>query len=735
MLDRDLELREFFARKWKLLRVHSYVPTTGMCSCGDITCTSVGKHPMTRRGVWDAKAYTCAEEIGHCNIGVACGTDVVVLDIDERNGGLEKLAELETKHGKLPSTWVCATGGGGLHYYFAPTKEHHRPGNALKSEGVELKGVGNYVLAPTSLHASNRFYEWDTSPENCELAPLPTWIENVCESKFDINKESSSTLLEHYLESDLEDALCFINSDCSYVDWIKVGMALKASGFSIDLWDRWSSASKKYPGRSQIERKWASFHGESVTAASVFYLAKEHGWEPKKVECLLIKKEEAPTDELLSGACVEDLSAGALEGMRLINFPPGTAGTLAEVIEASALHCHRQFAIASALSILSALVQGSYSSPYRKGYLGSYMLLIAGASAGKEHYSSRVTSVIRSICPQLVMGVPQSPQALRADLHECNSRVVVMDEGLRWLQGNSESKSQLEKNLVSDIMSIWGMSAPLLPALATKKKADRSPEIEWPHLSIIGCGTTEKLETLLRTSPAFVEDGTLSRFDFIVSDYSTSQGLLNRPEWYLGPDLERALRTINQTVQHKDEINAADETKLDRTVYGVPQPVQWCDEVARQWESAAMEWIGKSQCEDKLAASVWNRAAEKALRVASCLAVVDSPVNPWILEEHMTWALEWQTRVASQVAQLVVEKVGQSDQQLAERAIVSSLEKGVTTLGQMKALHRCLSRLEHRVVLAAIDSLIASGAIERSSGRKSGSIKLTLVKEHLPSRT
>ena len=54
----------------------------------------------------------------------------MVLDVDPRNGGSESLEKLLSRYHELPDTLVCATGGGGWHYYF------QYPGPGL----VQLKG-------------------------------------------------------------------------------------------------------------------------------------------------------------------------------------------------------------------------------------------------------------------------------------------------------------------------------------------------------------------------------------------------------------------------------------------------------------------------------------------------------------------------------------------------------------------------------------------------------------------
>ncbi len=52
--------------------------------------------------------------------------------------------------------------------------------------------------------------------------------------------------------------LAQIDPDIGRDDWIKLGMALHASGWqeSFDLWDGWSSRGQKYPGHSDLWHRW-----------------------------------------------------------------------------------------------------------------------------------------------------------------------------------------------------------------------------------------------------------------------------------------------------------------------------------------------------------------------------------------------------------------------------------------------------------------------------------------------
>ena len=78
------------------------------------------KVPMTRHGVKDAtNDFATFQRLtpvsGEYNIGLATGSasNVIVFDVDPRNGGLRAFMDLSKRFGPLPNTLICETGGGG----------------------------------------------------------------------------------------------------------------------------------------------------------------------------------------------------------------------------------------------------------------------------------------------------------------------------------------------------------------------------------------------------------------------------------------------------------------------------------------------------------------------------------------------------------------------------------------------------------------------------------------------
>jgi hypothetical protein len=103
---------------------------------------------------------------------------VIVLDVDPRDSGDESLERLQREHGGLPLTWRVLTGGGGEHIYFAAPQSEIRNSAGRLGPGLDIRGIGGYVVAAPSLHISGRSYAWsvDHHPDHVPLAPMPNWL-------------------------------------------------------------------------------------------------------------------------------------------------------------------------------------------------------------------------------------------------------------------------------------------------------------------------------------------------------------------------------------------------------------------------------------------------------------------------------------------------------------------------------------------------------------------------------
>jgi archaellum biogenesis ATPase FlaH len=104
------------------------------------------------------------------NIGIVTGkiSGIVVVDLDSEE------AVKFSKENNFPITPTVRTGKG-YHMYFAYPKDRD-VGNFQKRDdlpGIDLRGEGGYVVAPPSIHASGKKYEWMGEGLEIPFAELP----------------------------------------------------------------------------------------------------------------------------------------------------------------------------------------------------------------------------------------------------------------------------------------------------------------------------------------------------------------------------------------------------------------------------------------------------------------------------------------------------------------------------------------------------------------------------------
>lgn len=172
------EALRYTALGWKVYPVWGI--QDGKCLCGGLPNCKPGKHPWGKAVQHGGKDATCDTAklkswfVGKfVNVGIRVD-EFIVLDVENRNSGMELLAAWEQQHGKMPTTPTAESRSGGRHFYFK------RPGNLPEKEklpiasGAELL-VGGDVIAPPSNHYTGGKYRWLVEPET-PLAEIPVWL-------------------------------------------------------------------------------------------------------------------------------------------------------------------------------------------------------------------------------------------------------------------------------------------------------------------------------------------------------------------------------------------------------------------------------------------------------------------------------------------------------------------------------------------------------------------------------
>jgi hypothetical protein len=288
----DAALR-YAALGWAVFPVHGVVD--GRCACNRKRCTSPAKHPVTKNGFKDAtededQIRRWWTQRPNANVAVATGScsGLWVLDVDVKHDGVANWARLRADRSLEGAEQ--RTGSGGSHLLFAWDSNLDVRNRTAVLPGIDVRGTDGYAIVAPSLHVSGQRYEWLRDPTEHPPQLAPTWLlELVCgeathtvESR--TTEDAASPPTELRVES-IKSALSALDADCDREQWIRVGMALhstRAGETAFGLWNAWSATgTAKYPGEPELRRQWSSFKSSKskrVALATVFHLAKEHGW-------------------------------------------------------------------------------------------------------------------------------------------------------------------------------------------------------------------------------------------------------------------------------------------------------------------------------------------------------------------------------------------------------------------------------------------------------------------------
>jgi hypothetical protein len=172
----------YAARGWRIFPLHGVI--NAVCTCGRPDCPSPGKHPLVRRGLYDA---TTDEVVirswwrgwRRANVGLVTGAQsgiaVVDVDLPTAFASLDRLIDAG-----ISRTLTALTGGGGVHLFYRCADSSlgnsagRLPGLEGDLPGVDLRANGGYVVAPPSVHRGGSRYVW--LDRGRELAPAPSWL-------------------------------------------------------------------------------------------------------------------------------------------------------------------------------------------------------------------------------------------------------------------------------------------------------------------------------------------------------------------------------------------------------------------------------------------------------------------------------------------------------------------------------------------------------------------------------
>lgn len=376
-----MNYRDFIDAGIPIFPLHPIVD--GLCSCGDPECLAIGKHPIVQgwqyTPIWSDEQLECIEEMGQLDTGYGVlVAGLLVVDVDERNGGVDALARLPA----LQSSGLIirtGSGGGSRHFYFkAP------PGVSLVSHLVEFKGIdfksSGYVVGPGSLHASGGTYEI-VDGDVMEIGPAPQALIDLLTQPERHRAEYNGELVDVSQEEIREMLAAIPNDAADYEIYIRIGMAVHhaTGGTGLGLWEEWAQKSDKYKssGRrsSSLEKRWHSFGKASnpVTLGTLAHYAEEGGWHAPVTFTPAIEY-EMPEDRELPFS---------VDGLDLLR-PPGFVGDVTRWINDQCRFPRENLAVATALVSVGNVCGLRYEDDVTGVTANMFAFCVAASSTGKE---------------------------------------------------------------------------------------------------------------------------------------------------------------------------------------------------------------------------------------------------------------------------------------------------------------------------------------------------------------
>ena len=365
-----------------------------VCECGNPKCEAFFKHPRAknwqRTPLWDDEQMDAIEDAGFFDsgYGVLCKT-LLVVDVDVRNGGEASYAKLVEAIPEVAAAGLIVKSGrgdGGRHLYFRLDNPPAMMSHHDDYPGLDFKSSG-FVVGPGSMHAAgNRYAIAYGSIDDIEDAPeaLVDMLRKPDRHRASI--EGRSVDVSH---ADIADMLRYVDADCPYDTWIRIGMAVHhATGGTGDaVWDAWSATGSKYDS-DVMESHWHSFGraANPVTLGTLVHHAEQGGWLMPVTFGDAVEVEPEDGDETISS------------NISNVNFsparPPGYVGEIAAWIESQNRRPREKASVGAALWVTSCLF-ANWTDDIDNVNLNLMAFIVAGSGSGKDSIQKAATRMLR----------------------------------------------------------------------------------------------------------------------------------------------------------------------------------------------------------------------------------------------------------------------------------------------------------------------------------------------------
>lgn len=639
-----LQWAEFYIQRgWRLFPVHGASIEDG-CTCGDKMCRNAGKHPANKNGFKGASSEDFVVrnwfEAGDRNIGLATGkaSGVFALDVDGPEGE-RTLKALQEEHGRLPATLVSSTGRGEHHFFNVPVERIPNSTSKL-GKGLDVRGDGGYVILPPSHHRSGASYRWRDS--RAEIADAPQWLIDLVAQRDEpaAKVDTSPATADDATIKRIGSALAHLNPDCSYDDWLRVGMAIHAMGGSFDLWDEWSACGEKYDAK-EMPAKWASFSGSGVAEGTLWRMAEEAGWDNAPSSQVSLTS-TAPSPKAVAVAPAEPEEEHPLipASEPRLSFPassvPGLIGETVSWILEGANKPQPEVTLLAVLGAVAAVAGRKYESTKYRTRTNLYLCSVAPSGSGKDAPRKALDELFRDAgLHERHMGDQQfvSSIGLLNSLAQKPSQLMLIDEIGAVMSGISgRSAANYEAKIRTLLLQLFSSSGGRVTSGTYADVKKKPIVIDNPALSIYG-STTEKTYTKGLTLD-MVESGDINRWVTLPSSVGLPKTNFDANPTPPPEALRAAWMAIGEA--SAPAASASDVTSYDVACDSVrdPIPVSWSDEALSALQQMQIDVDQKQQdLLDRGYHALWGRAVEQTMKIAMLFAICRDPMAPEITIE------------------------------------------------------------------------------------------------------
>lgn len=713
---------DFADANFRVMRLHP-INADGSCGCGWDDCKNAGKHPSSKK--WAQMPVTTtdalealfgADTVRH-GMGVILDSNVVIVDIDTKNGGLNSLDKLESDLGeKLENSCTfivdSGSGSGSRHYWFAKDEEVKIKKTVKEYPGIDFLSAGCFVVMPNSMHKSGNSYTFPYSKKSdpAKLTNAPQDLIDIIERRHSIselNSEPGSCEI-----AELREALDAIQNDeqTEYDEtWLPIGMALhhETSGSEVgfNLWLEWSEKGPKHDD-SQMRYKWDSFAsytfgGAKYTGGTIFHMAHESGWQRNyemlvdlspflnrmsqgEVQQLEIKKEE--TGAVYKSNKVPDALKNA----------PGMVGILTDYIMSQAPKPLYLPSLAAALTYCGTVLGRDYRTN-QDNYTSTYTIVVAPTGAGKEKPRSMIKDIlVNTGQSKVVSSSPTSKGAISTALIECPRIQFQIDEIGHFIEsGNGRNASQNKIDVRSSLMELYGLcGSTFLPEKYSRMgeyksgvQGDSDAEavdltIQKPFVSVFGMTTPAKLMDSM--TKMMIQDGFINRFTIVQAQEGRQkmQTITHRP-------IPQSVLNWTETARNRSSSALGAGIRDTFNIKTSENVLDFTEEALRLISDFEDVVIDKQNALEKHGLDeLYSRTVEQAMRYALIVELAQRPQSNEVQADSVKWAIEYVIYNAEQFEKLVnfnlVETRHEAQYRDAYKTIAKYEGRGVSHSALMK---------------------------------------------------